>query len=263
MVYINNSKYFGDERFKHRVIHTKNSYTECIYCSKKADTREHLPSKAFLRKPYPENLATLPACYKCNNSFSEDELLVSLAIQMMKKEVFKENYVFDSAFHEKFEDIRNFRKIEKIKNAIETNDLSEIDEAFRKVLTKLARGHAVWDLTIGYYEDYSNLGVEQPEVRMDYFFLDELSKEQVEEFTSNYCVTNEALPELGSRIYESRLRVFEKDNDNPELIVLWGIIQEGEYAYNCYKSEDTIEVKIIINDFLFAIIQIDDYKLTL
>ena len=41
----------------------------CIYCGKPATTREHIPSKAFLIEPYPEDLATLPACFECNNGF--------------------------------------------------------------------------------------------------------------------------------------------------------------------------------------------------
>ena len=46
---------------------------KCVYCGKNATTREHVPSKCFLDKPYPDNLLTLPACKECNNGFSEDE----------------------------------------------------------------------------------------------------------------------------------------------------------------------------------------------
>ena len=45
----------------------------CIYCGKTATTKEHVPPKCFLDKPYPQNLLPLPACQKCNNDFSEDE----------------------------------------------------------------------------------------------------------------------------------------------------------------------------------------------
>lgn len=46
---------------------------KCLYCGKKANNREHVPSKALLEKPYPNNLITIPACQICNNSFSLDE----------------------------------------------------------------------------------------------------------------------------------------------------------------------------------------------
>lgn len=45
----------------------------CIYCGEPATTRDHVPPKCFLDKPYPQNLLTLPACQTCNNSFSKDE----------------------------------------------------------------------------------------------------------------------------------------------------------------------------------------------
>lgn len=46
----------------------------CIYCLENvADTKDHVPPKLMLRKPYPNNLLTVPACSSCNQSFSLDE----------------------------------------------------------------------------------------------------------------------------------------------------------------------------------------------
>jgi len=53
-------------------IHKKSDF-KCIYCYEKANTREHIPSKIFLNEPYSNNLAILPACFNCNNSYSENE----------------------------------------------------------------------------------------------------------------------------------------------------------------------------------------------
>lgn len=63
----------------------------CIYCGKPATTREHIPSKAFLIEPYPEDLATLPACFECNNGFSNDEEYVSCFLDVLKAAVYQ-NY---------------------------------------------------------------------------------------------------------------------------------------------------------------------------
>jgi hypothetical protein len=46
---------------------------ECLFCRQKAQSKDHIPSKNLLEKPYPKNLLTIPACIKCNQSFSEDE----------------------------------------------------------------------------------------------------------------------------------------------------------------------------------------------
>ena len=45
----------------------------CYFCGQVAKTKDHVPSKNLLEKPYPNNLLTIPACLKCNQSFSLDE----------------------------------------------------------------------------------------------------------------------------------------------------------------------------------------------
>jgi hypothetical protein len=86
--------FWGDERLGPRVEFSRNSYKECIYCGKRSDIREHVPSKVFLNKPIPIDLPTLPACFLCNNSFSEDELFLALLVQIMKKRFYGSQYAF-------------------------------------------------------------------------------------------------------------------------------------------------------------------------
>lgn len=45
----------------------------CVYCGRRATTRDHVPPRCLLEKLYPQNLKTVPCCRKCNNSFSLDE----------------------------------------------------------------------------------------------------------------------------------------------------------------------------------------------
>lgn len=56
----------------------------CIYCGGIATTRDHVPSKAFLDKPYPENIPIVPCCSEYNNKFSKDEEYVVCAIECLK-----------------------------------------------------------------------------------------------------------------------------------------------------------------------------------
>lgn len=51
----------------------KTFITPCLFCGKIAETKDHIPSKNLLEKPYPNNLLTIPSCDKCNKSFSLDE----------------------------------------------------------------------------------------------------------------------------------------------------------------------------------------------
>jgi len=46
----------------------------CIYCNHAvADTVDHIPPKLLLAKPYPDNLLTVPSCFKCNSSFQKHD----------------------------------------------------------------------------------------------------------------------------------------------------------------------------------------------
>lgn len=45
----------------------------CLYCGKKATTRDHIPPKCFFPQPRPSNLITVPSCIACNNLSSKDE----------------------------------------------------------------------------------------------------------------------------------------------------------------------------------------------
>jgi hypothetical protein len=70
----NFNKYWGPDDYRPRVVFRRGSDMQCVYCGEAADTREHCPSKVFLAKPYPSDLPVVPACEKCNNGFSADEL---------------------------------------------------------------------------------------------------------------------------------------------------------------------------------------------
>jgi len=59
-------KDFSDERLR----------GGCTYCNQPATTRDHVPAKAFLDKPYPSNWHIVYACEECNNKLSKDEAYV-------------------------------------------------------------------------------------------------------------------------------------------------------------------------------------------
>lgn len=61
----------------------------CCYCGDYADTVDHVPSKAFLDRPYPENLPVVPCCTKCNAMFSKDEEYVAVLLECVKWQTFE------------------------------------------------------------------------------------------------------------------------------------------------------------------------------
>ena len=56
----------GDRRVGKFTEWNKNDENYCIYCGDVAETRDHVPSKAFMIEPYPDNLPTISACAPCN-----------------------------------------------------------------------------------------------------------------------------------------------------------------------------------------------------
>lgn len=48
-------------------------HADCIYCGQRATTRDHVPPKLLLERPFPNNLRTVPSCFRCNNRASLDE----------------------------------------------------------------------------------------------------------------------------------------------------------------------------------------------
>ena len=49
----------------------------CIHCGEGLhlgnSSRDHVPTRALLDRPHPDNLPTIDVCRECNNSFSKDE----------------------------------------------------------------------------------------------------------------------------------------------------------------------------------------------
>ena len=55
---------------------------DCIYCDGgHQETRDHVPSKAFLDSPFPDNLPVVPSCHACNHGFAVDEEYLSCLIE--------------------------------------------------------------------------------------------------------------------------------------------------------------------------------------
>nr|WP_294814747.1 hypothetical protein [uncultured Sphingomonas sp.] len=52
----------------------------CIYCGRNAETRDHVPPKALLLEPWPNNLRTVPSCSPCNTDWSLDEQYLAIMV---------------------------------------------------------------------------------------------------------------------------------------------------------------------------------------
>lgn len=243
-------KFWGPNEYRPRVVFDRSSDMQCVYCGEVADSREHSPSKVFLKKPFPADLPVVPACKKCNNSFAQDELYTKAFLQ------FFEEYMYDNisvTVDLSRKEVRDAK--DHMMSIIELKQI-EIDPRITRILTKLAICHSVYELTEGFYSDIWQ-GV--PET-VSYTFRPYLTNDQIADWCDFVPLNDKILPMVGSRVFE-RINVIEATlkavNDLSDLkvsfvVMDWSDIQDGQYRYVCWLEEGKIKVKIVIDEFLFA-----------
>lgn len=218
-----------------------NNYAEeklsecCFFCGGNLETKEHIPSKVFLDKPYPERLYTLDICYKCNNSFSlDEEYLASLIecakcntlnVEELERESIKKTLKHSPAL------------LNKISNSLnKINDKLTInlnDNRLKNICLKLSKGHIFYDFSVS---------LQDVNYHAEFFVLPSLSSDERNLFEAVYELTK--YPEVGSRA-SNRICL----TPNNICFLNWNIIQDIRYRYyvnydNCYR------VKIVINEYL-------------
>jgi len=206
----------GGKRGKGKfTMNRKGTENFCLYCGSIADTRDHLPTQALLKEPYPKDLSVIPACNRCNNGFSNDEDYVSSFLFELKQKV--EN---------KFDDRINESKKHSCK--IEMN-----------IIKKIAIGH------VGYVYDYLTF---DSRIVLKYKFIFELSN--IELLTYNDVFKyNEISPEIGSR---AMFITINQENDESYVFSDWVVVQEGVYRYYTEVFDDFAIVKIVIYEILLC-----------
>lgn len=129
---------FGDKR----------QTAHCVYCGKGIETREHVPPKVLLDEPYPENLPTIQACKTCNQGYSLDEEYFACLIECAR--VGSVNLKTIQRKKVRGILLRKTALFNKLKKSIiKTSDgkkaFSIEYNRFKKVLLKIAQGHALYE----------------------------------------------------------------------------------------------------------------------
>lgn len=215
---------FGDKR----------QMAACVYCGCATESRDHIPPKVFLDEPFPGNLHIVPACQKCNIGNSLDEEYISCLLECITEGV---------------ENVENLSR-QKIKNILMQKPLlaSRIfgtsaktgtgvifkmeTERVKKVILKLAKGHAAYELNEPQYSNPSKVTLAP---------LISLTSKDREYFETPIKVN--LLPEVGSRAMQ---RMIIKGND---AITPWTIVQPGRYRYLATVGQNVL-VRLVIHEYL-------------
>ena len=220
-----------------------NSYADdrlvvgCIYCHGDTDTREHVPSRILLDEPYPKNLPVLPACARCNQGFSLDEEYFACLIECAR------NGGIDRVERPKIRRIlqESPSLAARITQARTVADDGEIvfkteDDRVRRVVLKLARGHAVYELDEQRSEAPSHLMVVP---------LHTLAPHAREHFENPPATAG--WPEVGTRAMQ---RVASSMVGPPAVLDSdWIDVQEGQYRYFAI-AEGAVMVRFVVGEYL-------------
>lgn len=245
------SKFTGDDRLIPFVDFSRSHLLYCIYCGAPATTREHVPSKTFLKKPYPSDLPVLPACEKCNNGWSSDELYTSTYIAVMKSLNERKD---DAVLQITDKDRKEIIEAKKaVKSFLDTGEFA-CDIRIKRVLSKLAIGHAVYELAEGYCLPYE----ERKIASVNYTFRPIISEDNWLMLDRIEPIENMFYPEVGARLLHNLL-VFEEIGDKKttaapknKVFIDWSCIQDGNYQYIAIPEGEVIRVKMILLDFLYG-----------
>ena len=246
-------QYWGPDELRPFAEFSRNGTHYCIYCGRPADTREHIPPKAFLQKPLPTNLPVLPACKRCNNGFSSDELYVRTYIECLKAVYTDGNLAVIEKAPSDRKEIRDAK--ESVKTAIESNRIT-FDKRIGRILLKLAIGHATYELTEGYR---SHKWGGSP-LYTKYIIRSTVSEEAWNDLEYAELLNDRLLPELGSRVFRNiyvispLLKTLDGNNEQATNLCFldWTDIQDGIYRYIAYFEDDRLIVKMILMDFLYG-----------
>ena len=116
---------------------------KCIYClSEAGDTRDHVPPKCLIRRPYPPNLFTVPSCFTCNTNASPDEEYFRLVVVGLLCHTTEADELFDNPISRSMD--RNARLEDlmvELVRPFENSGLLDVDEArIHRVAAKVTRG---------------------------------------------------------------------------------------------------------------------------
>lgn len=212
----------------------------CVLCGGQTESRDHVPCRVLLDEPYPENLPVVPACEVCNGGASLDEEYFACLLECTLTGSAEPAAV-------RREKIRRILQRKPVLAAMlaeartvsETATIFKIDqERINRVVLKLARGHAAYELSEPKHDDPKSVAVVP---------LPLLSEEARAQFEAGpRCGELAPWPEVGSRAFQrlaySVTAGFDFDGG-------WVEVQPGRYRYLAF-ADGGVTIRMVISEYL-------------
>lgn len=210
--------------------------TGCFHCGRAADTVDHAPPKVLLDKPYPDEMIVVPSCYTCNNSASLDESWLACVIECVVTGEVEAERVTRSAIAKMLAHSPALAaSMAAIRSVGESGTMFSPDmDRVRRIVTKIARAHASYELHELFEEDPACVEV---------FPLPLLSDAALHDFESLGGTRFAMWPEVGSRAMQRLLEGYPGDRPG------WVVVQDGRYRYMA-GIEDGRVVRMVLSEYL-------------
>ena len=214
----------------------------CIHCGEGIDgknhSRDHVPTRALLDRPYPENLPVVGVCGKCNNGFSKDEeYLVSLIGSVLSgsTELDRDQFPVAAGILDHSEAlgarIERTRRVQwTLWGDAEIQWSVELDRA-ANVVAKNARGHAFFELGEPLQSLPSYIGMSPVQLMFDQ------QRRQFERLPDGVLWA-----EVGSRMMQ-RMAIGDPEDG-------WVEVQNGVYRYTVIQLPGETLVRSVIREYL-------------
>ena len=208
----------------------------CVHCGGPDETVDHVPSKVLLDEPYPENLMATSACRKCNNGLSLDEEYLACLLEcVIAGDTAPENLHRAKIARILQENSSLSVRLQRARTDGAEGPVwaAESDRVSRVVL-KLARCHAAFELNEPQLDEPSHLGIKPLPL------MTEDEREAFERDDDAFGIW----PEVGSRALQ---RVLVAGTD--AFAGGWVTVQEGNYRFRTSQANG-LTVKIVLREYL-------------
>lgn len=214
----------------------------CAFCGGATGTRDHCPSKIFLDKPYPENLPVVAACEECNSGFSKDEEYLATLLSCVISGTSQPERVHRPKITKILQRSPKLRaRIEKAKEEQGGSVIFNPEsERVKKIIAKLAKGHALFELHENFFDEPSFVGV---------YPIPDFTAEQMLDF--EHPIVPPIWPEVGSRAMQRLITGADGSTSN------WIEVQPGRYRYHA-NPIGRAEIRIVIDEYLACVVQWSD-----
>lgn len=196
----------------------------CVHCgewiARLTPSRDHVPSKGLLLKPYPENLPVVQVCKSCNAGFSlDEEYVVAFLSSVLVGSSDPETQENPTAARILARNPKLRARIERARSEYRTHGgenrviWKPESDRINRIVLKNARGHAFYEIG----EPMLSLPTHVRCAPLESFTAEERDNFERMDFGS-------AWPEVGSRMMTRMLT-------GQDIADGWVVVQEGAYRY--------------------------------